>query len=211
MLYKNSLRYIKKNVDIFGSGEVFKQIKPLLVEEGINIDNIFDDTFFDDKYDINKYSKKENLDLLYCVGYSNMEERYLRFKELKSLRCSFLSYISNNAIISVKSKVGNGVIINQGVIIDNFVEIGECVFINIGAMISHHSIIKDNVFIAPGVNIAGYVTVDEGVFIGTNATIIDNVVIGKGALVAAGSVVIKDVPPYSMVAGNPAEVKKKLK
>ena len=34
------------------------------------------------------------------------------------------------------------------------------------------------------------------------------VVIGDGAVIAAGSVITKNVPPYTMVAGNPAEKKK---
>ena len=42
--------------------------------------------------------------------------------------------------------------------------------------------------------------------IGSNATILCGVTIGEGAIVGAGSVVTKDVPPYTIVAGNPARV-----
>ena len=42
--------------------------------------------------------------------------------------------------------------------------------------------------------------------IGSNATILGGVTIGEGALVGAGSVVTRDVPPGSVVAGNPARV-----
>lgn len=48
-------------------------------------------------------------------------------------------------------------------------------------------------------------------WIGMNATILKGVTIGEGAIVAACSVVTKDVPPYTVVAGNPALVVKKLK
>ena len=48
--------------------------------------------------------------------------------------------------------------------------------------------------------------VQEGASIGSGATILGGVTIGKGALVGAGSVVTKDVPPASVVAGNPARV-----
>lgn len=41
-------------------------------------------------------------------------------------------------------------------------------------------------------------------WIGMNCIILKGVVIGEGAIVAAGSVVTKDVPPWSVVAGNPA-------
>ncbi len=42
--------------------------------------------------------------------------------------------------------------------------------------------------------------------IGSNSTILCGVTIGEGAIVGAGSVVTKDVPPYTIVAGNPARV-----
>lgn len=43
-------------------------------------------------------------------------------------------------------------------------------------------------------------------WIGANATILRGVTIGEGAIVAAGAVVTKDVPPYTIVGGNPAKV-----
>ena len=43
---------------------------------------------------------------------------------------------------------------------------------------------------------------------GATATIMSGVKISNGAVVAAGSVVSKDVPPYAIVAGNPAKVVK---
>ena len=41
--------------------------------------------------------------------------------------------------------------------------------------------------------------------IGANATILCGITIGENAMVAAGAVVTKDVPPYTLVAGNPAK------
>lgn len=46
--------------------------------------------------------------------------------------------------------------------------------------------------------------------IGSNATILCGITIGEGAIVGAGSVVTKDVPPYTIVAGNPARVLRKI-
>src|SRR5262249_13253014 len=48
--------------------------------------------------------------------------------------------------------------------------------------------------------------VKRGASIGSGATILANVVIGEGAIVGAGALVSRDVPPYTIVAGNPARV-----
>jgi len=46
--------------------------------------------------------------------------------------------------------------------------------------------------------------------IGSNATIVGSVTIGEEAMVGAGSVVTKDVPPRTIVAGNPARIIRKM-
>ena len=52
----------------------------------------------------------------------------------------------------------------------------------------------------------GPIIVKDDVWIGTDALILSRVVIGQGAIIAAGSVVTKDIPPYSVVGGNPAKI-----
>jgi acetyltransferase-like isoleucine patch superfamily enzyme len=52
--------------------------------------------------------------------------------------------------------------------------------------------------------------VKTGASIGSAATILANVVIGEHAIVGAGSVVTRDVPPRTVVAGNPARVLRHL-
>lgn len=86
--------------------------------------------------------------------------------------------------------------------------------------------IGDKVFIGPKVNLitinhdpdpenrsATYgrpIVIEDKVWIGINSTVLPGVRIGYGAIVGAGSVVTKDVPPMTVVAGNPARVIKKL-
>ena len=54
------------------------------------------------------------------------------------------------------------------------------------------------------------VVIGDDVWIGANAVILPGVKIGTHSIVAAGAVVTKDVPEYSLVAGVPAKVIKKL-
>lgn len=55
------------------------------------------------------------------------------------------------------------------------------------------------------------IVIEDNVFIGARSIILKGVTIGEGAVIGAGSVVSKDVPPYSIVCGNPARVVKTLK
>ncbi len=55
----------------------------------------------------------------------------------------------------------------------------------------------------------GNIVVDDDVWFGYGAIVLSGVHIGQGAIIAAGSVVTKDVPPYSIVGGVPAEIIKK--
>ena len=55
------------------------------------------------------------------------------------------------------------------------------------------------------------ILIHKNVWIGTGSIILPKCKeIGEGSIIAAGSIVVKDVPPYSIVAGNPAEVIKTL-
>ena len=54
------------------------------------------------------------------------------------------------------------------------------------------------------------VQIKEDAWIGANSIILRGVTIGKAAVVGAGSVVTQDVPPFTVVAGNPARIIRKL-
>jgi len=71
-------------------------------------------------------------------------------------------------------------------------------------MLEHNGILRDNdIGSAP-------IVIEDDAWIGFGSVILKGVKIGKGAVVAAGSVVTKDVPPYTLVAGNPARIKKQF-
>ena len=54
------------------------------------------------------------------------------------------------------------------------------------------------------------IVIEDDVWIGEYAAVLKGVTIGKGAIVASHAVVTKDVPPYTIVAGNPARVVKEI-
>ena len=68
--------------------------------------------------------------------------------------------------------------------------------------------IGNNVLIAAHCCITS-VIIEDDVWLGYGVYVLPGICIGKGSVVGAGSVVTKDIPPYSVVVGNPAQIIKK--
>jgi acetyltransferase-like isoleucine patch superfamily enzyme len=112
--------------------------------------------------------------------------------------------VQKNATIGMRCKVSSHTFICEGVTIEDYVFLG-------------HGVTFTNDTYPRATTAEGAVQTDEdwkvgttvvkrGASIGSGCTILSNLVIGENALVGAGSVVTKDVPPYAIVAGNPARV-----
>ncbi len=124
------------------------------------------------------------------------------------------------------SKIGTFVEIQKGAVIGKNCKISSHTFICEGVHIDDNCFIGHNVtFINDkyprATNADGSLQteadwacvptyVQRGVSIGSSATILCGVTIGEGAVIGAGSVVTKDVPPYTIVAGNPARMMRKI-
>lgn len=103
-------------------------------------------------------------------------------------------------------KLGLGNYIQENVVLQAHVQIGNNSSIHIGSLIGHDTKIGNSVFIAHGCNISGGVEIEDGVFLGTGVSVLPNIRIGKWSIIGAGSLIIEDVPPYSLVVGNPGKV-----
>lgn len=114
--------------------------------------------------------------------------------------------IQKNATVGKNCKISSHTFICEGVTIEDNVFVG-------------HSVTFTNDTYPRATNPDGTLQTDsdwkveptlikKGASIGSGSTILSNVTIGNNAIVGAGSVVTKDVPPDTIVAGNPAKAKK---
>lgn len=118
------------------------------------------------------------------------------------------------------AKIGSGCNICAHVLIENDVVIGDDVTVKSGVQLWDGVRVGNGVFIGPNVTFTNdkfprsknypeefvETFIDEGASIGANATILPGIKIGRNAMVGAGVVVTRDVPPNSIVTGNPAAI-----
>ena len=154
-------------------------------------------------------------------------------RKLKVLRCRLCILKNKNITLGKNSTFGRGTVlyapnkmtIGQNVYIGKYCSleadmvIGDDVLIGnnvglIGKYDHDFSCIGTSIKDSPWIGDANYnfkgknlkIEIENDVWIGYGPIIMTGVKIGRGSVVAAGSVVLKDVEPYSIVAGNPAKV-----
>ncbi len=111
--------------------------------------------------------------------------------------------VGGNATVTI----GNGSFVSYDtlVICRENISIGENCAISWGCQIldtDFHSVVVDN-------NVKENtlpIVIEDNVWVGSKSIILKGVTVGSGSVIASGAVVTKDVPPNSLVAGNPAKV-----
>jgi sugar O-acyltransferase (sialic acid O-acetyltransferase NeuD family) len=161
-------------------------------------------------------SLEAKIDVRYCsvVGDPRHKRKLVNMLynlyELRFSPPSFTNLVQIGSYIAKSVKLGIGVAIQPMTNIYSRVNIGDHVLICGGTRIGHDTEIGDYCTLAPEVAIAGSCRIKDGVFLGINSTLRPDVKIGEGSVVGAGAVCVKDVPPNTVVAGNPAEIIKGL-
>jgi len=114
--------------------------------------------------------------------------------------------MSPTARLTLGDRVG---LSSSTIVAGNSIEIGEDTILGAGSMV------LDNDFHAPGMGFSWLteysknskpIKIGRGCFIGARSIILKGVTLGDRVIIGAGSVVTKDVPAYSIGAGNPARI-----
>ena len=153
----------------------------------------------------------------------------------KDYLCHESSFVDDDVIIGKKTKIWHFSHIQSGAVIGSHCSLGQNVNIGNNVKIGDYVKIQNNVSVYEGVELEDYVfcgpsvvftnvkiprsefpqrgteyysktIVKKSASIGANATVICGVTIGEYALIGAGAVVTKDIPPFSLVVGNPGKI-----
>lgn len=144
---------------------------------------------------------KENVTLE--IGNSTIVEGSILFdRKNATVSIGDRTFIGSSSIVCAeKIEIGNDVLISWG-----------CTIVDHNSHATNWAFRKNDV-VAWGQGkkdwsgvIIKPVRICDRVWIGLNSIILKGITIGEGAIVGAGSVVTKDVPPYTIVAGNPARI-----
>jgi acetyltransferase-like isoleucine patch superfamily enzyme len=126
----------------------------------------------------------------------------------------------HGVLIREENEIGDDVSIGSGANVEHHVRIGNRVRLHSNVFVPELSILEDDCWLGPNVVLtnAKYPSspttkeelvgpyIEKGAKIGANATVLPGVRIGMDSLIGAGAVVTADVPPGTVVAGNPARV-----
>lgn len=130
----------------------------------------------------------ENSTLVCNGGFTMFEGSSIVILPGGTLELGNKSYINESLIQCASSiKIGNNCAIASGVLIQDT---------------DFHTIIEEGF---EKLNTKPII-INDHVWICANATILKGVTIGEGSIIAAGAVVTKNIPPFSLVGGNPAKV-----
>lgn len=130
----------------------------------------------------------------------------------------------HNVVIREENVIGDDFHIWNNSVVDYGCTIGCRVKVHCNVYIAQFTVIEDDVFLAPGVTVANDPhpgcpfskecmkgpVIKRGAQIGVNVSLLPFITIGERAVIGAGSVVTKDVPPETVVYGNPARAVKNI-
>ncbi len=125
--------------------------------------------------------------------------------------------IEPGCIIRAGAEIGERVIGMMGAVVNVGAVVGAGTMLDMNCVVGARALVGRDCHVGAGAVLAGVleppsaqpVVIEDEVLIGANAVVLEGVTVGRGSVVAAGAVVTRDVPPMTVVAGQPArEIKK---
>lgn len=154
----------------------------------------------------------EHLQALRSQGYKKLfiaiganRLRVALWEKARGFGFDLVSAVSPRAVVSPTARLGQGVAVMAGAVINADTAIGDLCIINTGATVDHDCCIEAGVHIAPQCGLAGGVKVGRGTFLGIGSHVIPDRMIGSNVVIGSGAAVVSDIESDAMAVGVPAK------
>lgn len=194
-----------------------------VIADILNLNGEFDLVGFLDDINIDSHGKdycgsrilggQEKLKFLYQSGVKNIiigigdcKIRTNLAQIAISQGFSLVNAIHPNSIVAKNVRLGKGIVICGGAVVNVGSIIGDNVIINTCASVDHDCIVNDSVHICPGVHLAGGIEIGKESWIGIGSIVKEKIKIGEHVTIGAGSVVVKNISSNATAYGVPAKI-----
>jgi len=142
-----------------------------------------------------------------CLGVGDNWLRGQLAERLADLNLPFTTVVHPSAQLAPSARLGRGVVIMAGAIVNCSAEVGDFCIINTKASLDHDGQMHANSSLAPGATVGGAVEIGAYTAVGIGAVVREKVRIGANTVIGAGAVVLHDIPAGVTALGCPARVK----
>jgi sugar O-acyltransferase (sialic acid O-acetyltransferase NeuD family) len=198
---------------ILGAGDFGKQLLQHFKEQSVNIRIV---GWFDDSYNTgslieklpclggikNKKTFSNSYKYILALGYKNLKFKELTLNVLVASNCEIINFVHHSVVTSKSAKIGQGVNIYAGSIVDLNVTLSDGVVLNNSVIISHDSNVGCSSFVGPGVTVCGNVNIGKRCFIGAGSVIKDGVDICDDVIIGSGTNIYKNITAPGVYTNN---------
>jgi UDP-perosamine 4-acetyltransferase len=144
------------------------------------------------------------------VALGDNRARMVAARKALALGFDLVNAVSPHAMISPSVRMGRGVAIMAGAMINADTVVEDLVIVNTGAVVDHDASLGEGCHVGSGAVLAGSVRIGAGALLGAGSTVVPGRSVGAGAIVGAGACVIDDLAPDVVAVGVPARVVRSL-
>lgn len=127
-------------------------------------------------------------------------------RKLQMIGFNLINIIDDRAVVSHSARLGKGIFIGKGAVVNVDSVIEDCAIINTNATVEHGCHVGAFTHVSVGAIMCGNVHAGADVFIGPGAVVAQGITVGDGGIIGAGAVVLVDVPAGCISVGVPAEL-----
>ncbi len=142
-----------------------------------------------------------------AIGKDNYIGDYCVLGTLPNLK-GFDRHCHSNLLIGNNNVINDNTVIARAKVENSFTKIGDGNHLGHGSYIGHDAKIGNNNVISAYARISGFSCLNDSIHVGMGAFVHQFSKIGPYVMIGALSKVVRDIPPYFLADGNPAEIKK---